>query len=72
MANVLVGPDFVAVGLRRPDDWEALLAPILAVVTEEFADPEEGPAVPVGSAGGPAWLAGGARAGATPERRYRR
>lgn len=71
VANVLVGPDFVAVGLRRPDDWEALLAPILAVVTDEFADPDEGPsgppsgqqgsAVPVGSAAGPAWLAGGAR-----------
>ena len=65
VANVLVGPDFVAVGLRRPDDWEALLAPILAVVTEEFADPDqEGPAMPAGAAGGPAWLAGGARAGA--------
>lgn len=73
VTNVLVGPDFVAVGLRRPDDWEELLAPILAVVTEEFSDPDEGPsgplsgqqapAVPVGSAGGPAWLAGGARAG---------
>jgi hypothetical protein len=73
VTNVLVGPDFVAVGLRRPDDWEALLAPILAVVTEEFADLDEGPsgplsgqqgpAVPVGAAGGPAWLAGGARAG---------
>ena len=61
VANVLVGPDFVAVGLRRPDDWEALLAPILAVVTEAFADPDEGPAVPVGSAAGPAWLAGGVR-----------
>lgn len=69
VANVLVGPDFVAVGLRRPDDWEALLAPILAVVTEEFADPDEGPAVPVGSASGPAWLAGGSRAGATPDDR---
>ena len=61
VANVLVGPDFVAVGLRRPDDWEALLAPILAVVTEEFADPDQGPAAPVGSADGPAWLAAGAR-----------
>jgi hypothetical protein len=60
VANVLVGPDFVAVGLRRPDDWEALLTPILAVVTEEFADPEEAEAraVPTGAAGGPAWLAG--------------
>jgi hypothetical protein len=61
VANVLVGPEFVAVGLRRPDDWEQLLAPILAVVTEEFADPEEGPAVPTGAAGGPAWLSGSTR-----------
>ena len=61
VANVLVGPDFLAVGLRRPDDWEELLAPILAVVTEEFADPDEGPAAPVGSAGGPAWLSGSTR-----------
>ena len=58
VVNVLVGPDFAAVGLRRPDDWEELLAPILAVVTEEFADLNEAPATPVGSAGGPAWLAG--------------
>lgn len=83
VTNVLVGPDFVAVGLRRPDDWEALLAPILAVVTEEFTDPDEGPsgppsgqqgpAVPVGSAGGPAWLAGGAGAGvADSDRRLTR
>lgn len=76
VANVLVGPDFVAVGLRRPDDWEALLAPVLAVVTDEFADPDEGPAVPVGSAGGPAWLAGAghrpAPAGAGDDRRLTR
>ncbi len=39
VANVLVGPDFVAVGLRRAADWERLLAPVLAVVTEEFASP---------------------------------
>jgi len=63
VANVLVGPDFVAVGLRRPDDWEELLGPILAVVTEELADPDEAPAMPVGSAGGPAWLAGARRPG---------
>jgi len=46
VANVLVGPDFVAVGLRRPDDWEALLAPVLAIVTEEFADPVASPVAP--------------------------
>jgi hypothetical protein len=59
VANVLVGPDFVAVGLRRADDWETLLAPVLAVVTEEFADPEEEPGTPSGAATGPPWLAGG-------------
>ncbi|HEX3621496.1 MAG TPA: NifU N-terminal domain-containing protein [Acidimicrobiales bacterium] len=70
VANVLVGPDFVAVGLRRPDDWEALLAPVLAAVTDEFADPGEpaGAASPSGSGGGPPWLAqappGAARADA--------
>jgi hypothetical protein len=37
VVNVLVGPDFVAVGLRRPDDWELLLDPMLRVVTAEFA-----------------------------------
>jgi hypothetical protein len=59
VANVLVGPDFVAVGLRRPGDWEDLLAPVLAVVTEEFADPEvDAPGRPTGAAGGPAWLSG--------------
>ena len=60
VANVLVGPDFVAVRLRRPDDWEGLLAPVLAVVTEEFGDPEDdgAPPAPTGAADGPAWLAG--------------
>ncbi|MGH9188863.1 MAG: HEAT repeat domain-containing protein [Acidimicrobiales bacterium] len=38
VANVLVGPDFVAVGLHRPGDWERLLEPVLAVVSEEFAE----------------------------------
>ncbi len=58
VANVLVGPDFVAVGLRRPGDWEDLLAPVLAVVTDEFAAAGGTPAQPTGAAGGPAWLAG--------------
>lgn len=44
VANVLVGPDFVAVGLRDPDRWEQLLDAILRAVTTEFAstaaDPE--------------------------------
>ena len=42
VANVLVGAEFVAVGLRRAADWERLLRPVLAVVTEEFA-PSEAP-----------------------------
>lgn len=70
VANVLVGPDFVAVGLRRPDDWEALLAPVLAVVAEEFADPDEAaPPAPSGAAGGPPWLAGGVPAPAKTDDR---
>ena len=36
VANVLVGPDFVAVGIGRPDRWEALLVPMLRVVEATF------------------------------------
>lgn len=58
VANVLVGPDFVAVGVRRPGDWEDLLAPVLAVVTEEFGDPAEAGGPRRASTGGPPWLSG--------------
>ena len=56
VANVLVGPDFVAVGLHRAADWERLLRPVLDVVTDEFADPDappdtSGPRVMGGPAG---------------------
>jgi hypothetical protein len=37
VTNVLVGPDFVAVTIARPDHWEELLGPILRVVDSEFA-----------------------------------
>lgn len=37
VANMLVGPDFVAVGLRHPGEWEGLLDPVLRAVTAEFA-----------------------------------
>jgi hypothetical protein len=37
VTNVLVGPDFVAVGVRRPAAWEQLLDSVLRVVTREFA-----------------------------------
>ncbi|MDQ1521471.1 MAG: Scaffold protein Nfu/NifU terminal [Actinomycetota bacterium] len=49
VANVLVGPDFVAVGLRRPDRWETLLTPMLHAVTREFASGEPGVAPPTGA-----------------------
>jgi hypothetical protein len=37
VTNVLVGPDFVAVTLVRPDRWEELLEPVLRAVTAAFA-----------------------------------
>jgi hypothetical protein len=46
VTNVLVGPDFVAVTLSRPDRWETLLAPILGVVTEEFTGEDDEDATP--------------------------
>ena len=36
VTNVLVGPDFVAVTIARPDRWEELLEPVLRAVTREF------------------------------------
>ncbi|MGO9877172.1 MAG: HEAT repeat domain-containing protein [Acidimicrobiia bacterium] len=50
--NVLVGPDFVAVGLRRPDLWEDRLVPVLRVVVEQFASPSQPADVPAASPGG--------------------
>ncbi len=38
VTNVLVGPDFVAVTIARPDRWEQLLEPILLAVADEFTD----------------------------------
>ena len=62
VANVLVGPDFVAVGLRRAADWERLLHPVLTLVAEEFAsDAAVGDGPPDG--GGPRVMGGPAGAG---------
>ncbi len=67
VANVLVGPDFVAVGLHRAADWERVLRPVLAVVTEEFADPDAPPDTSAPRVtGGPAGAGGGAGAGVPP------
>ncbi len=67
VANVLVGPDFVAVGLRRATDWERLLRPILAVVTDEFADPDAPP-----DKSGPRVMGGPAGAGSQAAAHLRR
>jgi len=65
VTGVLVGPDFVAVMLARPADWERLLRPVLAVVTEEFSDPGDEPATGrTVAAGGPA---GAGTAGQAPD-----
>jgi hypothetical protein len=37
VTNVLVGPDFVAVTIARPNRWPTVLGSMLRVVTEEFA-----------------------------------
>jgi hypothetical protein len=37
VTNVLVGPDFLAVTIARPDRWEQLLEPLLRAVTRLFA-----------------------------------
>ena len=56
--NVLVGPDFVAVTISRPDRWEPVLGPMLRAITEEFVGDHEGePTTPERSV--PASLAAG-------------
>jgi len=67
VANVLVGPEFVAVGLRRADDWERLLPPVLAVVTDEFASPDHDSDAAPRVMGGPAGV-GTSPAAATGDR----
>jgi hypothetical protein len=39
VANVLVGPDFIAVGLSRTDRWEHVLDAVLSAITTVFAAP---------------------------------
>ena len=71
VTTVLVGPDFVAVSLRRPADWERLLLPILSVIAREFSvDGNGGGVFPEGSAtGGPATAAGGSGSHGSRHRR---
>ena len=49
VTNVLVGPDFVAVTISRPDQWERLLGPILRAVAEEFTGVGDDPGAPARS-----------------------
>ena len=58
VANVLVGPDFVAIGLHRPADWEQLLRPVLDVLAQRFASPDV-VAAPAEGGGPSQWLEGG-------------
>jgi hypothetical protein len=41
VTTVLVGPNFVSVTISRPDGWERLLAPMLRIITEEFAPDDD-------------------------------
>ena len=43
VVSVMVARDFVAVTVRRPDRWPHLLAPVLALVAEEFTGGGDGP-----------------------------
>jgi hypothetical protein len=52
VANVLVGPDFVAVGLHRPDRWEELLEPVLRAIAAGFASTRPQPEEPGGAGAG--------------------
>ncbi len=61
VANVLVGPEFVAVGLRRAADWERLLPSVLAVVADEFASSD-------GRGDGAPRVMGGPAGAGVPER----
>lgn len=63
---VLVGPDFVAVTLRRPDRWEELLGAVLDVVTDRFGAASDVKTSP--TLGSPALDVRGGGAGGTPGR----
>src|SRR4051794_29487335 len=41
VTDVLVGPDFVAVTISRPDRWERVLGPMLHLVNEAFVGGDE-------------------------------
>jgi len=71
VANVLVGADFIAVGLRRAADWERLLRPILKAVTEEYSSADApldfGPPRVMGGPAGAGALSGSRAGGRGPQ-----
>jgi Scaffold protein Nfu/NifU N terminal len=71
VTNVLVGPDFVAVTVTRPDLWESLLARVLRVVADEFSADERG-AAPESRAPMTLTLSTGSEAAAREPRRLER
>ncbi|MFP5377215.1 MAG: HEAT repeat domain-containing protein [Acidimicrobiia bacterium] len=76
LSSVLVASDFVAVSVRRPERWPALLAPVLAAVEGEFATGRAGPGPDAPAAAGMAALhhgaAPGGRRGGRPRSRLDR
>ncbi|HVM02405.1 MAG TPA: HEAT repeat domain-containing protein [Acidimicrobiales bacterium] len=76
VSSVLVASDFVAVSVRRPERWPALLAPVLAAVEGEFATGGAGPDPDAPAAPGMAALhhaaASGGRRGGRPRTRLDR
>lgn len=76
LSGVLVASDFVAVSVRRPDQWPALLAPVLAAVEGEFATGGAGPDPDAPATPGMAALhhaaAAGGRRGSRPRTRLDR
>jgi hypothetical protein len=67
VANVLVGPSFVAVGLRHPDRWEELLDSMLHSITTEFASTTASPAQSTSPDAEPSGASSPSRSGETRE-----
>src|SRR5829696_980743 len=73
VTDVLVGPDFVAVTISRPDRWERVLGPMRHLVNEAFVGGDEESPAPVRAATTSRTVASGPeRAGAGRARRPRR
>lgn len=72
VTNVLVGPDFVAVTIARPDQWQALLGPVLTTVAAEFTGSAPGSSLALGSSEAAAPSSSSESDPARPQRRLER